>query len=130
MGRWKDLNTEDSLPMRFFLTQYFEKIVESCETSKSVSTEVTLAFNRAVQTHLWGISEPIVMWGWKNPRWMWIIPFLVTRFPGVRFVHLVRDGRDMGLTKNKLLLKSSGDRIVGEGWRNNIISSQLTLWAK
>lgn len=36
-------------------------------------------------------------WGFKNPRTMLILPFLDEMFPGMKFVHVVRDGRDISL---------------------------------
>jgi hypothetical protein len=36
-------------------------------------------------------------WGFKNPRTMLILPFLDELLPGMRFVHVVRDGRDIAL---------------------------------
>ena len=39
-------------------------------------------------------------WGWKNPRGMFVLPAIHDLFPGMRFVHLVRDGRDMALSDN------------------------------
>lgn len=36
-------------------------------------------------------------WGFKNPRTMLILPFLHEMFPEMKFVHVVRDGRDISL---------------------------------
>jgi hypothetical protein len=36
-------------------------------------------------------------WGFKNPRCMLILPMLHELFPDMRFVHVVRDGRDIAL---------------------------------
>lgn len=36
-------------------------------------------------------------WGFKNPRTMLILPFLNDLFPDMKFVHVVRDGRDISL---------------------------------
>jgi Sulfotransferase family len=38
------------------------------------------------------------LWGDKTPRYVEHIPFLATLFPSSRFVHLVRDGRDVALS--------------------------------
>lgn len=48
------------------------------------------------------IPEGAALWGWKNPRSMYLLPFLAERFPGLRFVHLIRDGRDMAFSANQL----------------------------
>lgn len=36
-------------------------------------------------------------WGFKNPRTMLILPFLNELFPNFKFVHVIRDGRDISL---------------------------------
>ena len=33
-------------------------------------------------------------WGWKNPRAGYLIPFFAELYPGMRFIHVIRDGRD------------------------------------
>ena len=38
-----------------------------------------------------------IPWGFKNPRTMLILPFLNEMFPNMKFVHVVRDGRDIAL---------------------------------
>jgi len=40
-------------------------------------------------------------WGWKNPRSMYILPIIADRVPDFRFLHVVRDGRDMALSDNQ-----------------------------
>lgn len=36
-------------------------------------------------------------WGFKNPRSMFLLPFYHQMFPDMRFIHVIRDGRDMCL---------------------------------
>ncbi len=36
-------------------------------------------------------------WGFKNPRTMLLLPFLHELFPRMKFVHVIRDGRDIAL---------------------------------
>jgi hypothetical protein len=36
-------------------------------------------------------------WSFKNPRCMLILPVLHDLFPGMKFVHVIRDGRDIAL---------------------------------
>jgi hypothetical protein len=33
-------------------------------------------------------------WGWKNPRTLYLLLFLNDLFPGMRYIHVIRDGRD------------------------------------
>ena len=34
-------------------------------------------------------------WGFKNPRSMFLLPFYYELFPDMKFLHVIRDGRDM-----------------------------------
>lgn len=44
-------------------------------------------------------------WGWKNPRSIYILPLIHAHFPEMRFLHVVRDGRDMALSENQNQLR-------------------------
>lgn len=56
---------------------------------------------RALQRHVAGITPAHQAWGWKNPRSMLLLPWLAELLPGLRFIHVVRDGRDMALSANQ-----------------------------
>jgi hypothetical protein len=44
-------------------------------------------------------------WGFKNPRHMFLLPILNRAFPEFIFLHVLRDGRDMVLSKNRNQLR-------------------------
>ena len=58
------------------------------------------------------------LWGDKTPRYVEHIPFLASLFPASRFIHLVRDGRDVALSYADV---SFGPKTV---------STSAHLWAK
>jgi len=70
-------------------------------------------------------------WGWKNPRSMLALPFLNEMLPRMRFVHVVRDGRDMvnsnntnQLTKHaSVFLSEQGEHLTAEG-------RAMSFWSK
>jgi hypothetical protein len=47
-------------------------------------------------------------WGWKEPRSIFLLPFFHRHLPALRFLHLVRDGRDMALSTNQNQLRKHG----------------------
>lgn len=65
-------------------------------------------------------------WGDKTPRYVEHIPFLMERFPDARFIHLVRDGRNVALSyshvdfgpKNVARAARLWQRRVGAGIRD------------
>lgn len=66
---------------------------------------------------LWGILRehcaPIEddprPWGWKEPRSIYLLPFFHRHLGKLRFLHVVRDGRDMALSENQNQLRKHGD---------------------
>lgn len=52
--------------------------------------------------------------GWKGPRSMYLLPLFHDYFSDVKFIHLVRDGRDMALSKNQNQLSLYGDLLLGD----------------
>ena len=48
-------------------------------------------------------------WGWKEPRSIFLFPFFHRHLPELRFLHVVRDGRDMALSANQNQLRKHGD---------------------
>ena len=41
-------------------------------------------------------------WGWKLPESIFVVPLIKHRFPRARFIHLIRDGRDVILSEKGL----------------------------
>jgi hypothetical protein len=53
-------------------------------------------------------------WGWKLPESVFIVPLVKHRFPHAKFIHLIRDGRDVILNDNGLFgLPFRRDGLVG-----------------
>ena len=75
-----------------------------------------------VQRIVWAHLQPLLSspgdgrwlaWGWKEPRSMYLLPFWDELFPALRFLHLVRDGRDMAFSANQNQLLKHGDAMLG-----------------
>ncbi len=61
-------------------------------------------FRRGIGPH-----EP---WGAKAPRFIYFLPYLAQRLPAMKFIHVVRDGRDMALALNQSQLHDYGDFLL------------------
>jgi GT2 family glycosyltransferase len=66
-------------------------------------------------------------WGWKEPRSVYLLPFLAAELPGFRFLHVVRDGRDMALSGNQVQLHKHGDAVLGPSDEPEALRS-IVLW--
>jgi hypothetical protein len=70
-------------------------------------------------------------WGWKEPRSIFLLPFFDAHFPALKFVHLVRDGRDMAYSPNQNQLSKHGRALLT---REELSLEQplqsMALWAR
>ena len=48
-------------------------------------------------------------WGAKNPWLIYFLPHLHACFPDLKFIHVIRDGRDMAFSKNQFQLETVGE---------------------
>ena len=70
-----------------------------------------------------------IPWGWKNPRSMYVLPLIKELFPGVRFIHLVRDGRDMATSDNQNQPRKHYQALFGEALDESDAGGSIQLWA-
>ena len=68
-------------------------------------------------------------WGDKTPDYIRKMKKLQNHIPEARFIHVIRDGRDAGLSQNSRLEKRGKDAIPGREmarrWRKRIIKARL-----
>lgn len=93
------------------------------EERMAVDLDATLA------EHLADLPADARAWGWKEPRSIYLVPFLHERMPSLRFLHFIRDGRDMAFSDNQKQLEKHGKAVFADGWpswRKPIRS--ISLW--
>jgi hypothetical protein len=74
--------------------------------------ELHRAYEERLEVHLARLAERNQPWGWKMPWSMLLLPFLHAFHGDLRFIHVVRDGRDMVLSRNKNQLRAVGDVVL------------------
>ena len=67
----------------------------------------------ALQAHRRDLPEDATAWGWKEPRSIYLLPFFNSVMPKLRFVHWMRDGRDMAFSENQQQLRKHGQTVLG-----------------
>ena len=119
LGTRDDLATGDVSDTRFS-NEIVAIAVQSVGVTRPDQVKPRLAdrFRRAVYKYFVALGPPQTPWGWKFPETYLIGPCVATVFPEARYLHLVRDGRDLAfkshLTDNprrklgRLVLKTTG----------------------
>jgi hypothetical protein len=128
MGNRVNPQNEDSLPIAWFLTKWLKELKDFPNVEPGVLRRAIHDFERMIYIHRRGVPSPDARWGWKNPRSLWLVPFLVSRFPKLKFIHLIRDARDMMLSENIYFLRQNGHWLLGPDWWRNPEAAQLELW--
>jgi Sulfotransferase family len=130
MGERVDTRNEDSLPIACFLVRWLKTLKDFPDVDSELLAKARREFERMIYLHRCHIPSVESRWGWKNPRSLWLIPFLVDRFPQMRFIHMVRDARDMMLSENIYFLRQNGYWLLGSDWWRNPELAQLELWRR
>jgi hypothetical protein len=129
----RNLNTAgDALEFYPLHETWINRLVAS-SSANSFPKELERDFREALQRHLAGanpaIMEPKQLWGWKAPRSIYFLPFFHSLFPELKFIHVLRDGRDMAISKNQNQLRKHGRHLLN--WRERWLAPPLQsilLW--
>jgi hypothetical protein len=110
-----DLNPyEDALAFGRFSDRWID-VVETIDGRADAAT--CAAMRAELEAILAGdyaeLPQGMVRWGWKEPRSIYLLPFFDAAMPPLRFVHFVRDGRDMAFSENQNQLVKHGQAVLG-----------------
>ena len=120
---------EDALP----LGEYSDRWINSVESTTSVDPQTTrrmCADLEAILTRDYAtLPEGTRIWGWKEPRSIYLLDFYDAAMPSLKFVHFVRDGRDMAFSDNQNQLVKHGDAVLApDGGAKKAVRS-AALWS-
>ena len=71
-------------------------------------------FQDCLARHRHDMIDEHAPWGWKEPRSIYLLPFFHARFPQMKFIQVVRDGRDMAFSTNQNQLRKHGRALLGD----------------
>jgi hypothetical protein len=109
---------EDAVELGFYSDRWIDGYVESGgELSGETRREMAADLGAVLADHLSTLPEGAVAWGWKEPRSIYLLRFWNETLPGLRFLHFVRDGRDMAFSENQNQLKKHGKAVLGDELR-------------
>lgn len=80
------------------ICRFYDKWIKSYLISDDIDDEMRKDFEEVLKIHLMDTDN--IRWGWKEPRTIFFIPFTYQYFPDMKFIHVIRDGRDMAYSQN------------------------------
>jgi sulfotransferase family protein len=113
MGEDRDAQ-EDSRPMSPFYGEFTtDYLLGRGRLDEAWSARAGERLAECLREHLEGLPGPDHPWGVKNSRSMLMLPFWHQHFPGMRFLHVLRDGRDMAYSDNDNQIRRHGRALLG-----------------
>jgi hypothetical protein len=96
--------SEDALEFYAFHDTWINPFTRSQRSGLAMSSWQTARmkedFYAALARHIPDAERRGTLWGWKAPRSIYLLPFFNNECPSLKFIHLLRDGRDMALSSN------------------------------
>ncbi|MBF0097092.1 MAG: sulfotransferase [Magnetococcales bacterium] len=75
------------------------------------------------------VPDGVTVWGWKNPRSMYLLPLLNAALPNMHFLHVVRDGRDMALSHNQNQLQKHYIHYFNRPIGHDRLMASMQMWS-
>lgn len=128
-------SAEDALEFYSFHDKWINPFVKARERGTALSPvdshRMKLEFQSALDRHH-PPGSPETHWGWKAPRSIYLLPFLLAELPQMKFIHVLRDGRDMALSANQVQLRKHGAAVlsVKERLLRSAPERSLLLWSR
>lgn len=125
--------SEDAMEFVDFYDRWINRFLCVKEVSLTVvdTAQMEGEFLDCVARHRALIPIEHMNWGWKEPRSIYLLPFVHRLFPRMKFIHLIRDGRDMAFSSNQNQLKKHGEAVLDSKYASYPQPIQTAvLWSK
>jgi len=104
---------QDALDFGLFSDRWIDRVCGgNGELDATTRTAMLAELEDIVQRHCADSPSDMRTWGWKEPRSIYLLPFFAAAMPTTRFVHFIRDGRDMAFSDNQTQLIKHGDAVL------------------
>jgi hypothetical protein len=98
---------------------------------ESQQAEMAEDLESVITSHCADMPSDARGWGWKEPRSIYLMRYFDTTMPTFRFVHFLRDGRDMAFSENQNQLRKHGSVVLDSGQESLDPPLQsIAVWAK
>lgn len=99
---------EDALDFVSFSDRWINKSLEGPDAIARIHGAMLDDLDAVVRHHCADLPSDARRWGWKEPRSIYLLAFFDRAVPTLRYVHFVRDGRDMAFSDNLTQLVKHG----------------------
>ena len=129
-------SAEDSLAFYSFHETWINPFVSARRRGQALtpwqSARMKEDFHAALASHIPEAERRGARWGWKTPRSIYLLSFLHAQFAQLKFIHVMRDGRDMALSQNQNQLRKHGRAVLSWGERlfGSMPERSVLLWEK
>ena len=123
---------EDAVAFGEYSDRWIDRFVERAGEApeKELLGGMRTDLEHVVQDHLAELPPEARAWGWKEPRSIYLVPFFDATMPSLRFLHFLRDGRDMAFSENQNQLVRYGDLLVDDLRREKKPVRSIALWSR
>jgi hypothetical protein len=139
-GMWIGANLNgplDALDLADYCAQWIPTYVGAAgPLSPTVIHQMRQGLSDVVEKHRAPLNDATAPWGWKNSGSLHLLRLVHDTFPDARFVHMVRDGRDMAYSPNQYQVRRYGDLLLtpeerrwSQPLRSIVVWSRLNLMA-
>lgn len=105
--------SEDALDFAAFYDRWINAYLAN-DLDENVRAVMAAELHGLIAAHAAQRQRDGQVWGWKEPRSIYLLPLLHKELPSMRLLHVVRDGRDMAYSSNRMQLRKHGDVVLGE----------------
>jgi hypothetical protein len=123
---------EDAVELGFYSDRWIDRYVLAAGGVTDVErAEMETDLRGVLADHLSTAPPGAAAWGWKEPRSIYLLRFWNETMPGVRFLHFLRDGRDMAFSENQNQLTKHGEAVLGDELRKaKTPTRSIALWSR
>ena len=129
-------SSEDALELYSFHDTWINPFVSAQRSGHTLtpwqSARMKEDFYAALARHIPDAERRGALWGWKAPRSIYLLPFLHAECPHLKFIHLLRDGRDMALSRNQNQFRKHGEAVLSFSERlfRSTAERSMLLWER
>ena len=109
---------EDAVELGFYSDRWINRYLTAGDLPDDMRAEMEADLGAVLADHTGHLPPDAVAWGWKEPRSIYLLRFWNETMPSVRFLHFLRDGRDMAFSKNQNQLTKHGEAVLGDELRS------------